>query len=214
MSAAAALTAAGSVFLPILLVLALYRSRRRQQAAPLAARFGGRVSPMGDAVRFQYEGAAWEVQRIASVGGLAGTGSYACLALALECGPALVVAPEQAMKYVYAAGVPRQHSACAPPSARLLVVGQAHAQVAAALDAPASAALLEPLFARPYSTLRVYRETRVVWGRLPYRQWMLRLTGLPDDVYRQPDALKLFLDNIILLCGRIGLRIDRGFRFS
>lgn len=213
MSVSAAL-AAGSIALPLLLVLALYRSRRRKQAAPLAACYGGRVSPTGDTVRFDYEGACWEVQRVASGGGLGGTGSYPTLVLALDEATPLVIGPAQAMKYVYALSVPRQHSVLATLPAPLVVAGPSHAAVAAALDTPDAAALLGGLFFRHYSTLRVRRATRLAADGAAGGRWTLRLTGLPEDIYEQPYVLKQFLDNILLLCGRIDLRIHRRVRFA
>jgi hypothetical protein len=201
------------VVLSVLLVLVFYRHRRVQQAAALAARFQGRVSPMGDAVRFEQGGASWQVRRLASQGGLAGTGWYACLELALEAGPGLVLGPAEAMKYVYALSVPREHSSVRSPSAVFVAVGPAHRRVAAALGDADAGALLARLFVRPYSTLQVSRETHLAWSSLPRRRWVLRLTGLPHNLYTEPDILQPFLDNIILLCGRIELCIDRRVGF-
>ena len=202
----------GSIFLPILLVLAFYRHQRVKQSAALAARYHGRISLLGDTVRFVHAGASWEIRRLASQGGLAGTGWFASLDLAVERGPRLVLGPADAMKYVYALSVPREHSTVQVPSASFVVVGPAHREVAAVLRAPASAGLLERLFVRPYATLQLIPETRLAWTRLPHRRWVLRLSGLPQNLYTQPEILQPFLDNIILLCGTINTRIDCRFR--
>jgi hypothetical protein len=203
--------AALAVMAIMAVVLAAYGRRRRKQAAPLAARWRGHVSSLGDTVRFGYGGAAWEIRQLASGGGLGGTGAYPALVLDLAEGPALVLVPRDAMKYVFAGSLPRAHSTVGAASARFVAVGPMHRAVAAALDRPAAGAVLEPLFAQHYSTLQVRRETRIAWNRLPYRQWLLQLNGLPNKVYMEPDSLKPFLDNMIVLCGTINLCIDRRF---
>ena len=187
------------ILVPIGLVFALLTRRARQQAAPLAARYGGTISWLTDAVRFRHGGARFELRRLASSGGLGGGGYYCSLVLELEAGSKGVIAPSEAIKYVYAFSVPAQHSWVTVGSAKLLVTGAEHGAIARRLSDPALSTYLPRLFPRKYSTVTVKRQVRIELGRAPYSQWVMELTGMPSDVYERPEALQPVLDDLLRL---------------
>ncbi|MBF5042265.1 hypothetical protein FGE12_07630 [Aggregicoccus sp. 17bor-14] len=187
------------IFAPIGLVFVLLTRRARQQAAPLAAHFQGTTSWLTDAVSFRYGGARCTLRRLAGGGGVGGGGYYCSLVLDLDGGPGAVIAPAEAVKYVYAFSVPARHSWVTAGTTRLLVTGPAHAAIARKLSDPELAAYLPRVFPRAYSTVKVKREVRIEAGRAPSVQWVMELTGMPSDVYERPEVLQPVLDDVLRL---------------
>lgn len=184
---------------PLSLVFVLYARRARRQAGRLAARYQGTTSWLADAVHFRYGDAQFVLRRLASGGGLGGTGHYCSLVLELGAGPKTVIAPSKAVKYVYAFSVPDQHSWVATAGTRILIAGAAHGEIARKLSDPALAAFLQRIFPREYSTVTIKRQIQIEVGRAPHRQWVLELTGMPRDVYERPEVLQPILDDALHL---------------
>jgi hypothetical protein len=113
--------------------------------------------------------------------------------------------PASAAKYVYAMAVPSEHSVLNTPSTRLLIVGPDHEAVTSALDIAKSSDLLDRLFLRPFSTMRIRRNIRLTSRLCPHPQWTLELNGIPEEIYDRPTVLQSILDDLIILSTSMGL---------
>lgn len=204
------LNAAGIVLMALAAYAAfggLYRRARAKQAASFTQHYAGVLSRGGDAVRFQYRGATFELRRVASGGGLAGTGSFAQLVLFLAGGQRLDLAPSKAAKYLYALSVPKAHSTVTTPAMELFVVGPDHEAAAAALAPFSSTDLFERVFSRKFSTLRVVSDLWTGWWRPFHQVWSLQLSGVPSGTYEQPEVLRPVLDGVITIASALGLSV-------
>lgn len=202
--------AAGTVLIALAAYAAfsgLYRRARSKQAAVFTQHYAGVLSRSGDAVRFQYRGATFELRRVASGGGISGAGSFPQLVLFLAGGQRLDLAPSKAAKYLYALSVPAEHSVVTTPAVELLVVGPDHEAAAAALAQFKSTDLFERVFSRKYSTLRVVSDIWVGWRRPFHRVWTLQLSGAPSGTYEQPEVLRPVLDGVLSIASALGLSV-------
>jgi hypothetical protein len=177
----------------------LFTVRARKQATPFVTHYKGEMSWLTDSVRFRHGEAAFTLRRLASNGGLAGTGYFCSLLLELEHGSNAVIAPSDAVKYVYAFSIPEQHSWVSVGGTKVLVTGPHHDAIAARLSAPDFAERLQRLFPRAYSTLTVKRQFNVPIGEGAWNSWTLELTGMPPDVYERPEVLKPILEDMLCL---------------
>jgi hypothetical protein len=152
------------IAMPLTSALVCLTLRARRQAALLVVRYQGTMSWLTDAVYFRYAGRQFTLRRLASSGGLTGTGCFCSLVLNLDSGPKTVIAPADAVKYVYAFSPPDQHSWVTTPDTKIVIVGHAHCAVARTLSDPALGSFLQRAFPRHYSTLTIKPQIQVEAG--------------------------------------------------
>lgn len=185
------------VFSVIFVIVAALTFRDRAKAKALVARFKGQASFMGDAIRFEYADLKFQLRKVASNGGLAGTGHFCVLQIDLDEGTPLVIGPRGAMKYVYVGAPPDEHTVLNSPSRNLLVVSDDHQAVATKLSEEGVSESLDRLFIKHYSLIQSRRETELSLTKGFERKWTLTLTGIPPEVYASPDTLVPILDDFV-----------------
>jgi hypothetical protein len=191
------------LFSMIFVIVAAISLRDRVKAKALVSRYKGQVSILGDAIRFGYAGLNFQLRKLASNGGLAGTGYFCALQLELDDSAPLVIAPRGAMKYIYVGAVPDEHTVLDAPSLNLLVVAHDHQALAQKLSEEGVSESLGRLFIKHYSLIQSRRETNLsLTGGIEHK-WTLTLTGIPAEVYTSPDTLMPILDDFLRVTGAI-----------
>lgn len=186
------------IFGAIALVFALLTLRARKQLSLVAGYYKGTISWLTDDVRFSYKGVDFTLCRLASNGGLAGTGYYCSLRTEIESAENVVIVPSQAVKYVYAFSIPESHTWVPMGHTKVLVAGPAHRTIAERLSEPNRNELLRRIFPRKYSSVTITRQLQIGLGKCR-RVQVLELTGMPSDLYEKPEVLQSLLDDMLIL---------------
>lgn len=192
------------------LPLVLLRRQTIRQGKAVANHFNGRFQqPFADAIIFHYRSRLFSLRRMASKGGLGGTGSYPALCAFLQHETDLVIALESARPILYVGDFPSGHRHLLAGSRKVAIVSKS----ADLLDRveqlftsdPAAAQALSALFVKDFSYLRSHSEIQVGGPCLFKKRHRLMLVGLPDAIYQEPHQLEVALENLVHLSDRLNL---------
>lgn len=190
----------GAVLIAVFVVVyACLVQRSKRRFSKLAELYEGTISSLGDSVSFSREGVRWGIKQLASGGGMAGTGSYSVLEAPIVATSKTWVMLQEARKYFFVGGFPREHAILRFAAKEVVVVGVNHRVLSAKLADPVLADVLVRLLQVEHSAITVFREWRVEGWQWPRSVWCMRLNALPRDLLRTPSLLEPVLNDMMIV---------------
>lgn len=192
------LVALTSIIPPLTLTAALYMRWRHSKTA-LAAGYKVALPREPETVQIHYRGMTFELRQRSKTEGAEQGAANMYLVLDLDFGQPTLIGRACASKDLETWSRSSGHSWINSDTFKLLVVGPRHAAIERRLSNPNLAAFLARVFRASHGTMTIVRETRVGHDQVPYPQWTMQLTGLPDTAHRHQHLLNPILDNVLRL---------------
>lgn len=192
------------ILLGLILVFIFFKAGHEQRRVQkILAHFKGASSFRRGKVAIKYSWVQFFLVRMSSSGAYGAGGSYPQLMLPLENSLQFDIGNTAAQKFLYLLKVPEPSEIVKVGTSEIFIHSKNAADVQRLSESfqkdPLLAAAVAQLFKNELSFLRVRKETDIDLKFNLEHQLILRYTGLPGSIYKEPSLLEPYLQSLVVL---------------
>lgn len=189
-----------------ILFFGIYPRQSKKRSQKLLDYYKARFQyPLGD-VAITYERYPFFISRLSRGGGINNTpaGSYPLLWAYLEATPKLLIGHEQSKDYVLGKFLilPKYQKNIPHKDHQVLIATESTELFSKSLDLTK----LKVLFEKKFQHLTINSEIHIL-NYWPQKKHVMKYTGIPEDIYQDPELLKTYFDELLIILDQLKIKI-------